>query len=71
MPLLRSLKRRRSQWPDPSFKRKHGKLAFVIPIFCLACEYMLYMGLTAVTAVNSVSKEPSTGLVPDTLGISK
>lgn len=68
---MHSLRRRRSQWPDPSFKHKHLKLAFVIPIFFHACECMLYMGLTTVTAVNSVCKEPSTGLVPDTLGISE
>lgn len=28
------------------------------------------MGIATVTAVNSVSKELSTGLVPDTMGIS-
>lgn len=29
------------------------------------------MGIATVTAMNSVSKEPSTGLVLDTLGISE
>lgn len=32
---------------------------------------MLYMAIATATAVNSASKEPSTGLVPDTLGISE